>query len=207
MKGQFKLIGYVFATLLFFIACNEETKNKIKEVKQGVNATTTLVKEANTIQNDIEKLRSKTPISNQELKKWLPQEVAGLRRTGFKVGQVGYMKVNSVEGTYKTEESKKKISIAVIDGAGPVGSVMAPSYGLIGSIDAETEDENKHQQNVSVNGIKAKQTFYKKRNNTQLMFLFEKRFLVTVNSTDMNPKETWKAVQQFQLNKLADQAE
>jgi len=207
MKTRVKIITYLFGCMLFAMACSEETKKKIKDAKQGVKATTSYVKGVTNMQEEIERLRDLTPVSNEQLKSWLPNEVAGLKRTGFKVGQTGYMKINSIEGTYKAEDGKKKINIMVIDGAGPTGSVMAPSYGLIGSMEVETEDERKHLQTVTVNGIKAKQTFYKKRNGTQLMFVYEKRFLVTVNSNKMDPKETWNAVKKMNLNKLADLAE
>jgi len=204
MKTQFRIIVYVFGFIIFTTACNEETRNKIKEAKQAVSATTSYAKDATTMHKEIERLQKITPITNAKLKAWLPESVGDLNRTGFKIGQASYMKISMIEGTYKANDSKKKMSITVMDGAGPMGSAMVPSYGLLGNIETEVEDEHKHLQTVTVNGIKAKQTFYKKRNGTQLMFIYNKRFIVTINSNDMNVDETWATVKRMQLNKLGN---
>ncbi|MFP2997838.1 hypothetical protein ABN763_18135 [Spongiivirga sp. MCCC 1A20706] len=206
MKTRYKLIAFAFGITLFCVACSEETKNKIEQVKQGVSSTTSFVKDANSVQTEIERLQKLTPISNEQLKTWLPESVAGLKRAGFKVGQAGYMKINSVEGTYKDESSKKRLKVQVIDGAGPTGSVLIPSYGLLGNIDSEMEDEYKHEKTVTVGGIKARQTFNKKRTSTTLTFLYNKRFMVQVDGTDMTPEETWGMVKKIQLKKLATTA-
>ena len=115
--------------------------------------------------------------------------------------------VNSVEGTFKMLDSKKKLTIMIIDGAGPTGSMMASGYGLLGNFEMETEDEYQHQQTVEVNDIRAQQTYKKKSNDTQLIFAFAERFLVTVNANDMLPDETWDMVDNLELEQLTDMAE
>ena len=125
-----------------------------------------------------------------------------MKRTGFKIGQAGMYQVNSVEGTYKLSEDIKKFNVMVIDGAGPTGSMMSASFGLLGNFDMETEHEHKHQQTVKVDDIKAQQTYKKKSNNTQLIFAYEDRFLVTINATDLNVEETWQLTKQLNLDDL-----
>lgn len=189
--------------LLLLASCMGEVTQKLKTAKEGVSNATTLVKEARKTENRIKKLREAVPLSNEELKEWLPENLEGFERTGFKVGQAGMYNVNSVEGTYKPSEGKKKFNVAVIDGAGPTGSMMAASYGLLGNFDMEEEDEYKHKKTVEVNGIKAQQTYKKKANATQLLFAFEERFLVTVNTTDMGIEETWRLTERLELEKLS----
>jgi len=136
-----------------------------------------------------------------------PESLNGFERTGFKIGQAGMYQVNSVEGTFKKEEEKQKFNVVVIDGAGPTGSVMASGYGILGNIEMEVEDENKHQQTVTVNGIKAQQTYKKKQNNTQLMFAYKERFLVTIKATKMNVEETWQMTNTLNLAALDNLSE
>lgn len=188
--------------MIAFSSCIGEVKEKFKSAKEGVSNATTIVKEAQKAEGRMEKLKNETALTNSQLKEWLPTEIENFERSGFKVGQAGYAGVNSVEGTFKSVESKEKITISVIDGAGPSGGVMAAGYGMFGNLEMEMEDESKHQQTVTIDGVKAQQTYYKKRNNTQLIFMYGERFLVTVNSSDMDVDATWNIVDEVALENL-----
>ncbi len=201
-----KNIGLVILLLLLG-SCVGEVKEKLTKAKAGVSNASTFVKEARKVEGRIEKLKNAVPLTNEQLKEWLPQNLGPLERTGFKVGQAGMYQVNSVEGTYKKAEDKKALSVMIIDGAGPTGSMMATSYGLLGNFEMETEDEYKHQQTVEINGIKAQQIYKKKSNDTQLMFAYEDRFLVTINANDMLPEETWGMVDELKLEQLTKMTE
>ena len=189
------------------ISCLGEVKEKLKTAKNGVTNATTFVKEAQKVEGRIENLKNAIPLTNDQLKSWLPERLGTMERTGFKVGQAGIYQVNSVEGTYKVTDGKQKFNVMVIDGAGPTGSVMAAGYGMFGTMEMEVEDEYKHQQTVAVNGITAQQTYKKKTNDTQLMFAFEERFLVTINATDMMVEEAWEMTKKLELEELVDLAE
>ena len=203
-----KITNLAFAIIsLLSSSCLEEVKEKFSEAKDGVSNATTIIEEAQNVEERMEKLKNETALTNDQLKDWLPKEIGGLERSGFKVGQGGFAGVNSVEGTFKATEGTKKLKIAVVDGAGPTGGVMAAGYGMFGNLEMETEDEHKHQQTVTVDGMKAQQTYFKKKNNTQLLFMYGERFLVTMNSTDMNVEETWEMVEKLDLEELVDLTE
>ena len=206
MKNTVKFLTLILLSSTL-VACMGEVAEKLKTAKKGVSNATTLVKEAQKAEDRIAKLKDAVPLTNDQLKAWLPESLDGMERTGFKVGQAGMYQVNSVEGTYKASEDKKKFNVMIIDGAGPTGSMMSTSYGLLGNFDMETEDEYKHQKTVEVDGVKAQQTYKKKSNDTQLMFAYQERFLVTVNASDMNAEETWQLTQQLNLEGLANLAE
>lgn len=193
--------------LLSLASCIGDVKEKFSKTKEGVSNATTFLKEAQKIEGRIEKLKDATPLANDQLKEWLPKNLGALERSGFKVGQAGLYQVNSVEGTYKKTDSKQKFNVMVIDGAGPTGSMMAAGYGMFGNMEMEVEDEYKHQQTVTVYGIKAQQIFKKKENTTQLIFAFEERFLITINATEMSADETWKLTQKLNFEELVGLAE
>lgn len=199
-----KTINILILSMLIFSlpSCLGEAKEKLNKAKEGISNATTLVKEAKNVEGRIEKLKNESPLTNEQLKEWLPISLGALDRTGFKVGQAGMYQVNSIEGTYKETDGKQKFNVMVIDGAGPTGSVMSASYGLLGNFEMEAEDEYKHQQTVTVEGIKAQQTYKKKTNHTQLMFAYAERFLITINTTDMNVDETWEMTQKLDLEEL-----
>ncbi len=206
MKNTVKFLTAVLV-LTTLSACMGEVTEKLRTAKKGISNATTFAKEAQKVEERIEKLKEAVPLTNDQLKSWLPKSLDGMERTGFKVGQAGMYQVNSVEGTYKLSEDQKKFSVMVIDGAGPTGSMMSAGYGLLGNFEMETEDEYKYQQTVEVDGVKAQQTYKKKSNDTQLIFAYQERFLVTVNATDMNVEETWQVTKKLNLEDLADLAE
>ena len=205
MKTKNSLVLCLLLSMAFS-SCMGEVKEKFTKAKEGVSNATTFVKEARKVEGKIEQLKNATPIPNEQLKKWLPKRLGNLDRTGFKVGQGGLYQVNSIEGDYKNTGEKQKFNVLVIDGAGPTASMMTAGYGMIGNIEMETEDENKHQKTVTVDGIKAKQTYKKKTNNTQLMFAYKERFLVTINTTDMNVEQTWELTQALNFDALVAMA-
>lgn len=190
-----------------FSSCVGEIKEKLDTAKDGISNTTTFVKEVHGLEGKLEKFKDATPLTNKQLKEWLPERLGDLGRTGFKIGQTGMYQVNSVEGTYKETEGNREFNVLVIDGSGPTGSMMAAGYSMFGKMEMETEDEYKHQQTVSVEGITAQQTYKKKTNDTQLLFAYEERFLITVNSTDMSTEETWELTKELNLDELVNMAE
>ncbi len=206
MKKTIRIVMLIISSSILF-SCQGEAKEKLNMAKEGVSNATTLVKEAQKVEERMEKLKNTTPMTNEQLKAWLPKTLSNFERTGFKIGQAGMYQVNSVSGTYKPKDGKQKFNVMVIDGAGPTGSMMAAGYGMFGQIEMESEDEYKHQKTVTVDGIKAQQTYKKKVNNTQLLFAFQERFLITINATDMNVEETWNMTRKLDLQDLVDMTE
>lgn len=206
MKTKIYFALYLWL-MIAFSSCLGEVKEKFKKAKDGVSNAATIVKEAQKAEGRMEKLKNETALTNTELKEWLPSKLGGLERSGFKVGQAGYAGVNSVEGTFKSAKNKKKIKVSVIDAAGPSGGVMAAGYGMFGNLEMEMEDEHKHRQTVRVDGIKAQQTYFKKRNDTQLMFMYGERFLVDIKSTDVDVETTWTLIEKLKLEELIEMTE
>lgn len=190
--------------LLLFTSCIGEVKEKLKTAKNEVSNVMTIAEKAQEAKEDIENLKDATPLTNEEFKKWLPETVGGLERTGFKVGAAGYANVASIEGTYKLEAEEQKLKVNIIDGAGPAGGMMIAGLAMATKMDMEQEDEYKHIKAVEVDGIRAQQTFHKKRNETALQFVVDNRFGVMVNGVNMDPGQTWGIVEELDLNELAD---
>lgn len=208
-KNSFEVSKMIIAVvvLMTISSCMGEVKEKLKKAKQGVSNVTTIAEKAQEAKEDIENLKDAIPLTNEELKDWLPESIEGFERTGFKVGAAGYTNVASIEGTYKHEAKEQKFTVNVIDGAGPAGSMMIAGIGMAAKMDMEQEDENKHTEAVTVGDVRAQQTLHKKRNVTVLQFVVDKRFGVMVNGVKMNPDETWKMVERLNLDDLTDLTE
>jgi len=200
MKTYRKLI-IVAIGILVISACKNETIDKIKKAKNDISNVSSIVSNAKEAQEESLKLKEITPMTNDELKTWLPENIENLSRTGFKVGKTGYMNVASIEGTFKAEDGHE-LKVEVIDGAGEMGSVLMTGIGMASKMEVEEENESKHLKTVTENGIKAKQTYYKKRGDTDLQFIYGKRYIVMILARNTEPEKAWEFVEQLNLENL-----
>lgn len=198
-----KTIQYLLIAILIggFSACKKETRDKISNTKRDVSNVSSVISNAKESQKNAEELQNTEPLSNEELKSWLPETLKGMDRTGFSVGKTGYAGIASIKGTFKDGNGENELKVEVIDGAGP-GSILIMSYGMYSNMEVEEEDENKHLKTVSHNGIKAQQTYYKKNNDTKIQLLYDQRFAITVNAKNMDPDQTWNAIEKLNFKKL-----
>lgn len=201
------LISLVVLALLFQ-GCKSDKAEQIKEAVKEVKAASTIYSQAGSLQEKAAALSEKAPLSNDDLKAWLPEKLEGMDRTGFKVGNPAYVNSTSVKGTYKAGEGKdrREFNVEVIDGAGPLASLVLMS-GVSQNLEMEEEDESKHLKTVERKGIKARQTYFKQRNNTSISFLYRDRFMVEVRAENMGVEETWGLVDALDLEDLAERAE
>lgn len=190
------------------MGCKSDKAEKIQNAVEEVKAASSIYSQAGSLQEKVAVLSEKAPLSNDDMKAWLPEQLEGIERTGFKVGNAAYVNAASVKGTYKSGEgeNRREFNVEVIDGAGPLASLVLMN-GVTHNLDVEEEDENKHMQTVERDGIRARQTYYKQRNNTALSFLYKDRFLVEIRADNIGVEETWGMVEALRLQDLIERAE
>lgn len=196
---------YVLALFVFsaFLACKDNpVSKKIKEAKENVSNTTNAVQEMNSMQDDIKELQEITPLTNEEFKSWLPDEVNGMKRISYKTGQTGVINIASVEATYANEDKSKKFTINIIDGAGQTGAAATVGVRMVLSQDFEEEDENGFRRTITKNGNKAIEEYRSGNNNSKIQTTEGKRFYLEANGKNMDLDETWDAIDDLNLEKL-----
>jgi len=196
-----KIVIILFAALASF-SCENPVSKKIKETKKAVSNTREAVKEMNNMQDDIKELQQITPLTNDELKAWLPDEINGMKRIAYKAGQGSYLQIAMVEATYATEDKSKKFKIEVMDGAGEVGATATAGMRILFSQDFEEEDENKMRRTVKKDGFKAIEEYRKNNNRSTIQFFQGNRFYVNTTGTNMDLDETWSAIDDLDLEDL-----
>jgi hypothetical protein len=194
---------FTFVLVLLLFSCKDNpVSEKIKETQQNVSNTTKAVKELNTMQDDIEALQKIEPLTNEELKAWLPDAVEGMKRTGFKAGQTSYIKIASIEATYATDAKDKQFQVQVIDGAGEMGAAATAGMRMLFSQEFEEEDEYRWRKTVKKDGMKAIEEYKKSDNYSEIQFMYDGRFYVKASGTNMSIDETWEAIDELDLNDL-----
>lgn len=196
---------YVLALFVFsvFMSCKDNpVSQKIKETKDAVSNSTNAVQEMTNMQEDIKELQATTPLTNEELKSWLPEEVEGLRRISYKAGQAGMMNISSIEAVYANEDKSKKFSISIIDGAGQVGAAATAGIRMVMSQDFEEEDENGFRRTMTKNGGKAIEEYRTGNNRSKIQLMESNRFYLEAKGTNMDLDEIWEAIEELNLEKL-----
>lgn len=196
-----KFIIGIFA-MAALIACENPVSKKIKEAKQNVSNTNKVFKELNKMQEDIKELQNMEPLTNEELKAWLPEEINGMKRTGYKTGQGSYLQIAMIEGTYTNEDKSKKFRIELMDGAGEMGATTTAGMRIMFTQDFEEEDEYRSRRSVKKNGLKAIEEYRKRNNNSEIQFFHDNRFYLKANGTNMDIDETWDTIEDLDLDDL-----
>ncbi len=196
-----KIILAICAIAVLF-ACDNPVSKKIKETKEQVSNTNKVVKEMNKIQDDIKELQETEPLTNAELKAWLPDEINGMKRIAYKAGHLGMMQISSLEATYANEDKSKKFKIEVIDGAGAMGANATAAFRLLFSQDFEEETEYKTRRTTTKNGVKAIEEFQKNNNRSTIEFMKDERFYMKATGTNMDIEETWDGIDELDPDDL-----
>ena len=184
------------------LSCENPVSKKIKETKEDVSNASKVVKEMNDLQDEIKELKTVEPLTNDELKAWLPDDINGMNRTGYKAGQMGFMNIASIEATYNMEDKSKKFKIEILDGAGEMGANATAGMRILFAQDFEEEDEYKSRRTVKKKGKKAIEEYRKRNNNSTIEFMHDERFYIKATGTNMDIDETWDAIEELDLNDL-----
>jgi len=172
-------------TIILMLSCSnnrEKGKISIKDEKGKTTATfdikniEELTKVAEKSGDKAEELKKLTPLSTDQLKAMMPEELMGMKRTG--VGASSYSGTASGTASYKSEDGKE-LKVIIYDLAGEAGSsIYSIRYSLLWNY--EHEDEFGYQKTEDFNGQKAILNYVKSRDEYSLTFLSNDRLLVTV---------------------------
>jgi len=184
-------------------ACKDNpVAEKIKETKQNVKNTNNAVKEMKNVQKDIEKLQETEPLTNEDLKGWLPEEVNGMKRISYKAGHMGVLQIASIEAVYVNEDKSKKFKVEVIDGAGAMGASATMGMRMVMSQEFEEESETKTRRTAKRDGVKVIEEYRKNNNNSTIEFMQDERFYIKGTGTNMDLDETWNAIEEMKADNL-----
>lgn len=196
---------FILCALVLFVAvgCKDNpVSKKIKETKEQVSNTKNAVKEMQNMQDDLEALKDIEPLTNEELKSWLPDQIKGMKRVAYKAGQGSFMQISSVEATYANEDRSRQFKVQVIDGAGEMGAAATAGMRLMFSQDFEEENERKIRRTVTKNGTKAMEEFHKTAIRSTIQFMQDDRFFINVTGNGMELDETWDAISELDAEDL-----
>ncbi len=182
-----KLFCYSLIFIFLFSSCgNEKKPNEITITTEDASKTTIvaspLENAAEVMQQKKEALEKLTPYTLDEMKALLPEELNGAKRSKFAVNNV--LGASLAEATYDINDDAK-VQLQVFDCAGQAGSGI---YGMqyLALINFQSENDDESVRTIDFAGTKAVERIDKKDNDAALTWLASDRFLVTLESDNLD---------------------
>lgn len=194
-----KLLFAMSAILL--ISCSKTEKTE-EEKSGGLSEAYSNAKNLNKLSNSMdditkntEELKKLTPLTNEELKPLLPEQILGLKRTELSVGDNAMMNMSSAESSYKNEDSSKKVNLQIMDGAGETGSAVVSMLMMSLNMDREKITETGFEKSKEIKGMKAMVSENKNGEipNSEIQMIANNRYLITLKGDGISAEELEKA--------------
>ena len=199
-----QLLVYTLLFSFLFSACNSDPK--VKSVQKNEDGTTTttsydvenlqkMSEGSDEMTEKMEKLKKLPPLSLEQLKGLLPEELNGIKRTNYNTqNTMGYA---IAEGDYQGENNKG-LKVVIYDCAGEAGAGM---YSLTywGAMNFQQESEKEYTKTIDFNGGKAIENYRKEANQTTLTYVANERLVVVINGNNMDPGEVKDAANKLSL--------
>lgn len=190
------------AAVLMLVACSKE--EKVKEEKTGslsdlVSTAKNYSKINSTMQDvgkNIENLKNLTPLTNDELKTVLPEELLGLKRRELSVGDNAMMNLSTAEAKYANDDKTKRIKVEIVDGAGETGSAMVSIMMMGLNVNKEKTTEFGFEKSTEINGAKAIISEKKSGESidSKIQMITKNRYLVTFTADGLTYDELKNAI-------------
>lgn len=196
------------AALVLFCCSKEESKQEAKsgglsDVVSNVKNYSKINSSVQDVSKNIETLKKMTPLTNEELKALLPEELLALKRKELSVGDNAMMQLASAEAKY-SDGDQKKIKLEIMDGAGETGSAMVSILMMSFNMNKEKITETGYEKTAEINGNKAiiKENSGENYVNSSIQMVAKNRYLITLTGDGISYDDLEKALNQLKLSQL-----
>lgn len=182
---QFILTLVTVAFLL--TACNNNTKKveaTSEDGKTTVSAEVSQMQQASEeMKKQSEELQKLPPLSLDELKALLPEQLMTAKRTNFQTTSVTGAGLAHAE--YKLNDSTE-LELNIYDCGGPGGAGIY-NMQYMGMLNIQSESEDEYTKTIDFRGGKAFEHCDKPNNHCTITYFTGKRFLVTIEGHNVHP--------------------
>lgn len=192
----------LLAFSIVLAACNNKKSKEATFVSEDGKTKTTVemnpdgsVGQMDEMTKKTEELKKLTPLTLDQLKALLPDELAGMKRSNFNANSS--MGFAVADATYKGDENKE-LKLTIWDCAGEAGSGF---YTLTywSQFNMQSESDDGYTKSVELNGGKAIETYRKGQNQYTLMYTANDRLLVSVEGENVGLDVVKQATQSLNL--------
>jgi len=178
-----RAITFLLVISTMIVACKSKDKITVKD-DDGGKATvdvSEMAKNADKMKDRSEALQKLTPLSLDELKAALPEQIMGANRDNMEATKMAGL-ANFSKADYKMNDSTE-VELTIFDCAGTEGAGYY-NMAFLG-MSFEKDDENEYTKTTDFNGDKAIESCQKKSNHCEFTFFGKERYMVTLKGDNV----------------------
>lgn len=192
---------FSMAVAFCLTACNNDKKvSTTTKNEDGTTTTTTVDVKGMTASSEgvdkkIEELKKLTPLTIDQLKALLPEELNGIKQSNYNSSTM--MGFALISADYKKDDTST-LKVAVYDCAGESGSAWyAATYWT--KMNFQQESSTEYTKTIDLLGGKAVENYNKENNTSSLTYAANDRLLVVLTGENIKPEELRTAAQKLNL--------
>jgi len=178
-----RAITFLLVISTMIVSCKSKDKITVKD-DDGGKATvdvSEMAKNADKMKDRSEALQKLTPLSLDELKAALPEQIMGANRDNMEATKMAGL-ANFSKADYKMNDSTE-VELTIFDCAGTEGAGYY-NMAFLG-MSFEKDDENEYTKTTDFNGDKAIESCQKKSNHCEFTFFGKERYMVTLKGDNV----------------------
>lgn len=176
----------VMLSSIMMASCNNNPGNITVKSDDGKSTATVDLsraeKSAEQMQNKAEELKKLAPLTLDQLKELIPEELAGIKRTAFNVNSA--MGISAGDAEYRKDDNSA-IKLQVFDCAGETGAGYYSAMYLM-KMNMQSESDNGYLKTVDFMNGKAVESFDKSSNRYTLIYLGNDRVMVSLEGENIS---------------------
>ncbi|RPA67115.1 hypothetical protein EF405_16740 [Cyclobacteriaceae bacterium YHN15] len=149
-------------------------------------------KSEDTPQMSMQDLTSIIPITREQLKNWIPDQIGEYKIIKTVIGYKESADMSAIKGTYSLlSDPSKQVVMEILDGAGPVASVLLSGSNQKLNLDFEELKDEGYSKIYKRNGHRVWEVENIREQTSELEFIHEGRFLVSLKGQNLRNEELW----------------
>jgi hypothetical protein len=191
-----KRFSIIIFCLLLLFSCgkgrNTDSINDTNPSKAGFSNSSGKI-----VENPSEALEVLIPMSNEQLKKWIPKKVGEMEQRKILVGHKQGMKMSGAIATYQEKgQDSRQISMEVLDGAGATGAVMLMSISQKLALDYEEQMDTGYSRIYERDGVRVWEKLNSIDQFVEIEYVTEGRFHFIFKGHQILMEELWAFVRE-----------
>jgi hypothetical protein len=186
-----KISGSIFLFIILLVSCGKERNSS--PIMSTIPNETELLDSSESKASDISKaLEIQVPMSNEQLKNWIPEKVGQMEQRKLIVGHKQGMEMSGAISTYQEiGQEGKLVSMEVLDGAGATGAVMLKAISQKLNVDYQEEIASGYSRIYERDGIRVWEKYNSKDHHSEIEFVLKERFHFIFKGHQIEMKELW----------------
>jgi hypothetical protein len=187
-----KRISSIIFCFLLLVSCGKERNASaiISTSPQGAEGSNS--SENAVSSNTSEALEVQIPMSNEQLKEWIPEKIGEMEQRKLIIGHKQGMEMSGAIATYQDiGHSDKQVSMEVLDGAGATGAVMLKSISQKLILDYEEKMDTGYSKIYERDGVRVWERFNSLDHSADIEYVTRGRFHFIFKGHQIQMEELW----------------